>query len=473
MGFMDEILGDSADFKDTHEEPRRKARQPTVGAYKKDLKLDDFLYHLPSQAYIYRKTGELWPGASVNLRVPAVYVGLNSKGEEIFIDAATFIAKHQCVEQMTWYPGLPQVIERKLMYDGGLVDDRTAQIYNSYRPAPELKGGDPAKAKPWLRHVYDLYPNEFKHIVRWLAHRVQRPDQKCNHALVLIGEQGIGKDTVLYPVVQAIGRWNHRAISPQVLLGRFNGWQKTVLLQVNEGRDLGDLDRYAFYEHCKPVIAAPPDFLLVDEKHKPEYLIPNVCGVVIGSNHGTDGIYISEDDRRHYVAKSEKSRSDFKESYFDRLYRWFDRQGGNAHVAAFLRHVDLSRFSPTAPPPKTAAFWEIVNAEQPPEVTMLREVIDEIAETNGVYPTILTLDMLRVKAPASSPLELWLNDKKMRRQIPKQLERAGFIAVPNMTDSGLWRVGGKRITIYGWKQLPAKTRFSAAKAYQVEHAPWQ
>ncbi|MHA4730648.1 primase-helicase family protein [Ensifer adhaerens] len=445
-----------------------------IGAFKKDLKLEDFLFHLPSRGYIYRKTGQIWPGESVDLRVPRVPVGINLKTKELkYAPASVFIAEHQCVEQMTWYPGLPQLIEHKLMYDGGLVEDRTAQIYNSYRPAPELTGGNPAKAKPWLRHVYSLYPGEFKHIVRWLAHRVQRPDEKCNHALVMIGDQGIGKDTILYPVIQAIGRWNHRAISPQVLLGRFNGWQKTVLLQINEGRDLGDTDRYAFYEHTKPIIAAPPDFLLVDEKHKPEYLIPNVCGVCIGSNHGTDGIYIDENDRRHFIGKSERSRDDFKEGYFDRLYRWFDRQGGNAHVAAFLRQVDLSRFNPTAPPPKTAAFWEIVNAEQPPEVTMLRETIDQISKDRGAYPLILTLDMLRAKAPAGSPLELWLNDKKMRRQIPKQLASAGFVAVPNMNDSGLWRVNDKRITLYGWKQLTVKARFSAAKEYVADSEPRQ
>ena len=43
------------------------------------------------------------------------------------------------------------------------------------------------------------------HIVRWCAHRVQRPHEKINHALVLGGKQGIGKDTLLEPVKHAIG----------------------------------------------------------------------------------------------------------------------------------------------------------------------------------------------------------------------------------------------------------------------------
>ena len=60
--------------------------------------------------------------------------------------------------------------------------------------------------------------------MRWLAHRVQRPEEKINHALVLGGSQGIGKDTALEPVKHAIGPWNFFEVSPQQMLGRFNGF---------------------------------------------------------------------------------------------------------------------------------------------------------------------------------------------------------------------------------------------------------
>lgn len=41
--------------------------------------------------------------------------------------------------------------------------------------------------------------------------------------------------------------------------------------------------------------------------------------------------------------------------------------GGAVHVAAHLDAVDLSTFDPKAPPKKTDAFWEIVNASVPPD----------------------------------------------------------------------------------------------------------
>ena len=74
---------------------------------------------------------------------------------------------------------------------------------------------------------------------------------------MLGGNQGVGKDTILEPVKNAIGPWNFSEVSPTQMMGRFNGFLKSVILRVSEARDLGDSDRYAFYEHMKPIIAAP------------------------------------------------------------------------------------------------------------------------------------------------------------------------------------------------------------------------
>src|SRR6202008_3597162 len=110
-------------------------------------------------------------------------------------------------------------------------------------------------------------------ILAWLAHRVQHPKQKINHALVLGGGQGVGKDTMLEPVKQAIGSWNFSEASPTQALGRFNPFLKSVILRISEARDLGEFDRFAFYDHMKSYIAAPPDVLRIDEKHIREYSI--------------------------------------------------------------------------------------------------------------------------------------------------------------------------------------------------------
>jgi hypothetical protein len=124
------------------------------------------------------------------------------------------------------------------------------------------------------------------------------------------GSQGIGKDTLLEPVKYAVGPWNFQEVSPQTILERFNGFLKSVILRVSEARDLGDVNRFAFYDHMKSYTAAPPDVLRVDEKHIREHYIPNITGIIITTNK-TDGIYLPSDDRRHFVAWSKRSKTTF------------------------------------------------------------------------------------------------------------------------------------------------------------------
>ena len=106
---------------------------------------------------------------------------------------------------------------------------------------------------------------------------MQRPEEKINHALVLGGKQGIGKDTILDPVKHAIGTWNFAEVSPSQLLGRFNSFAKSVILRISEARDLGEVNRYAFYEHTKVYAASPPD-IWVDRRT----FVSTACSMSLG-----------------------------------------------------------------------------------------------------------------------------------------------------------------------------------------------
>ena len=119
------------------------------------------------------------------------------------------------------------------------------------------------------------------------------------------------------PIKYAVGPWNFEEVSPKQVCGRFNGFIKSVILRISELRDLGDGNRFDFYEHMKVLTAPPPDVLRVDEKHLREYSVFNVCGVIITTNYKTNGIYLPAEDRRHFVAWSTRRKSDFTDAYWD------------------------------------------------------------------------------------------------------------------------------------------------------------
>jgi hypothetical protein len=271
--------------------------------------------------------------------------------------------------------------------------------------------------------VQEVFSDNADHILKWLAHRVQQPAEKINHALVLGGAQGIGKDTLLEPVKRAVGPWNFSEVSPQHMLGRFNGFLKSVILRVSEARDLGDVDRFQFYDHMKAYTAAPPDVLRVDEKNLREYSVPNCVGVIITTNHKTDGVYLPADDRRHFVAWSDLTKDDLDLAYWTKLWAWYE-SGGDRHVAAYLADLDLKSFDAKAPPPKTQAFYEIVDANRAPEDAELADAIDAMGA-----PDALTLD--RIKGLADADVVMWLRDRKNARRIPHRLEACGYVAVRN------------------------------------------
>ena len=67
---------------------------------------------------------------------------------------------------------------------------------------------------------------------------------------------------------------------------------------------MGDVNRFELYDGMKTLLAAPPDVLECNEKHIKQHYMLNCMGVVITTNHLTDGIYLPAEDRRHYVAWS-------------------------------------------------------------------------------------------------------------------------------------------------------------------------
>jgi hypothetical protein len=428
--------------------------------------LDDFVAYMPMHAYIFTPCREVWAGASVNARLARMPLldqfgqpQLNKLGKLITIRPTTWLDQNRPVEQMAWCPGLPMLIPDRLVIAGGWIERAGVSSFNLYRP-PRLQLGDADQAERWLNHIGRIYgEDDAAHIIRWLAHRVQWPAEKINHALVLGGAQGIGKDTLLEPVKQAVGPWNFQDISPTHLLGRFNSFVKSVILRINEARDLGEVDRFSFYDRTKIYTAAPPDVLRVDEKNLREYYAFNCLGCLITTNHKTDGIYLPADDRRHYVAWSYRTKEDFTRGYWNELWAWYQK-GGFGHVAAYLAEFDLTSFDAKAPPPKTPAFWDIVGANCAPEDAELADVIDALGN-----PDALILGQLVDRAvEAGAAAADWLMERKNRRSIPHRMERCGYVPVRNSeADDGLWKLQGRRQAAYAKAQLSLRDQIAAVR----------
>ena len=126
-------------------------------------------------------------------------------------------------------------------------------------------------------------------------------------------------------------------------------------------------------------------------------------------------------------------------------------------MAAYLAELDLAKFDPKAPPPKTLAFWDIVDASRAPEEAELSDILDDLKN-----PDAITL--AKIIAKADEDFADWLKDRRNRRAIPHRLERCGYISVRNNdAEDGLWKVNKKRQVVYAKASLSLRDRLAAAR----------
>lgn len=227
------------------------------------------------------------------------------------------------------------------------------ECVNTWRPSdlrPNMEATD-ADVRPYREHLTRIIfdEEEREHILDWLAFIVQRPGEKINHALVIGGGQGIGKDTLFVPIVRALGAHNVRAIGVRDITGGYTDWAAgTRLVQVQE---MHTFTRVETMEALKPYISDPPETVRINTKFVPQYVVPNIQAYVFFTNR-RDALALENDDRRFFVVWSEAEAPPME--YFDLLYQWFST-GGAEMVAGWLLRRDLSKFNPKARAPWTRA----------------------------------------------------------------------------------------------------------------------
>ncbi len=94
------------------------------------------------------------------------------------------------------------------------------------------------------------------------------------------------------------------------------------------------------------------------------------------------------------------------------------------HVAAYLTELNISSFDPKTPPPKTQAFWDIVDANKAPEDAELANVLDKMKRPDAVT-------IAQITNHATGSFQEWITNRKNRRAMPHRLEQCGYTQVRN------------------------------------------
>jgi hypothetical protein len=212
--------------------------------------------------------------------------------------------------------------------------------------------------EPWLEHCRNLITDDrdLDHILNAMAFKIQNPKVKINHAILIGGDEGAGKDTIFQPFLWALGGKNWRNRSVIEAGGLESQWGYALEAEVvilNELKEPEARERRAMANKLKPLIAAPPATLSVNRKGMHPYDLVNRLMVLAYTNDSLP-ITLPTQDRRWFCVWTHAPRMTTPAA--DALWDWYET-GGYEKCAAWLHQRDVSSFNPSAPPPVTE--WKL------------------------------------------------------------------------------------------------------------------
>ena len=182
---------------------------------------------MPMHSYIFAPTRETWPASSVNARVPPVRCSAGKPTTRANQSAGRhWLDQNRPVEQMTWAPGLPMQIRDRLISDGGWIE-RGGCLLQSVSAADDRarqSGRGRAVARP---RSQSLRRRCGAH-VRWLAHRVQRPERRSITPWCSAARRASARTRCSSRSSMRSGRGISTRCRRSTCSARFNGFLKSV-----------------------------------------------------------------------------------------------------------------------------------------------------------------------------------------------------------------------------------------------------
>jgi len=276
------------------------------------------------------------------------------------------------VDRLTYSPGEPLYC-RENSPDSVVVQE-CLNLYTA--PDVHSNEGDVSLFLDLVNHVFDHDEMAVRHVLQFFAYATQNPGARINHALVIQGAQGIGKDTIIQTMEKIFGYHNCAQVTLANIESQFNDWlfgRQMIVFQ-----EMLATGRRGVYNKLKPFITDP--MMTVNIKHLAAQRYPNRAVYIFLTNY-QHALSIDHGDRRTWVwySKALPKSPEFYRQYYD----WLSKKQSLDAVHHFLSTYDVGNFNPMAPPPITAAKQQLMNSSANEVEQFLREAVESCAWPMG------------------------------------------------------------------------------------------
>ena len=236
----------------------------------------------------------------------------------------------------------------------------------TYKPIDRRADPD-AVATPFLDHLKLIYPEDWKWIVNYFRHLVQKPGDKVRHAPILQGAQGCGKTMITKVARDLVGQSYATEFNQARLDSGFNGFlEGNLLIVIN---DLEVKNGIKSLNDLKTLIS--DDTVVIEAKGREAKEAPNFASVMITTNH-KNSVSIKDGDRRYWPLFSAMQTVDdmtgaglldengVETAYFADLHDWLNKGGLDA-VYAYMKTTAIEKgYEMTGRAPKTSSIEEAI-----------------------------------------------------------------------------------------------------------------
>ena len=228
----------------------------------------------------------------------------------------------------------------KLIFDPRYTGN-SPRIVNQWQDYPIVaRQGNCALTLAYYKNVIASDIDELYNLVLdFLAHLIQKPWEKPEFAIVLVGLKGVGKTKFVQIVQRLIGElYYFQTSNPDDIYGRFKKHLMNKLVAMLEEMTWGGDKRKEGM--LQDLISGRT--LNIEIKHGPTITVDNLLRVIIDSNSPWV-VPTSHDERRFAVLKvSEAHRKDY--DYFAAIDNELDN-GGLEALMYMLKNRDISKFN--------------------------------------------------------------------------------------------------------------------------------
>jgi hypothetical protein len=364
------------------------------------------------------------------------------------VPAADYVVgyAHGSVVQDTLY--LPQFPSR-IVEMGGI------EYLNSY--LPHLVPGAAASweghwaVEAWRGHLQNLFPDDWRLLLIWIARNVQQPGHKILWAPIIKGTQGDGKSSISDMMGAVMGAENVRVVSTESLFSDFTGYAEGACVAFLEEIRVKGHNRHDAMNKLKPLVTNK--VVEVVRKGENGRNIPNVTNYMAFTNF-EDALVIDANDRRwgvfftRFKDRAELVPAGLDGEYFNKLHAAY---GLHSDVLrAWLLAIDATGFDPMAAPPLTAAKTEMIKKSLSADAAAIKELID--LGRLGIGRHVVATDCLNKALREDGQQTINTN------RITGAFEELGWYGIK---DSIKWKGAARRVYVdgaLGWPSDEAELR---------------